>query len=168
LTVDYYNVRFKFYKKKVERALVEIAIKELDFFKRHGYMLSNIFRNGRVVCSTGKHMLAINTNGDVFYCHGGIYSKCSKDLKYSNIFDNNFINRIEEVNEFIDNEFEPEECKQCISQSCLRCNVKKFEESKRNSFKDRWFDYTDQEQLCEYYRMVEKVGQALKDVINDK
>ena len=169
LTVDYYNVNITPYWKKVEDTLIKIAQKEWDFYTRHGYLLSNIFRSsGRAVCSTGKHMLAINTNGDIFYCHGGIYSKCSDELKYSNIFDDNFINSIREVNELIDNEFEPEECRQCISQSCLRCNVKKYEESNKHHFKDRWFDYTDQEQLCKYYRMVEKVGQALKDVIKEK
>lgn len=170
LTVDYYNVDFRKYKERVEDVLIKIAKKEVDFFNDNGYLLSNIFRSGnRAICSTGRHMVAINTNGDAFYCHGGIYSKKSIDLVYSSIFNEDFINNIERENNYlVDYDQEPEECRNCISQSCLRCNVKKFEESKKTSFKERWFDYTNQEQLCEYYKMVGKIGNALRNVIKEK
>lgn len=169
LTVDYYNVQFSQYKDEVEDALLKTAQKEIRFFKKYNYFLSNIFRNNRATCATGKSMAVINTNGDVLNCHGAIYSKCSKDLTYGSIFDDNFINSIEKSNEFYkDNHIEPDECKECIASSCLRCNVKKYEESDKESHLDRWFDYPAQKDLCEYYRLVGKISAAMGSIIKEK
>ena len=113
-------------------------------------------------------MAVVDTNGEVFYCHGAIYSKCSKEFKYTNIFSKNFINSIEKANKFFyDNHIEPEECNECVASSCLRCNVKKYEESDKETFKERWFDYPAQVQLCEYYKLVGKIGAALKNLIRE-
>ena len=167
LTVDYYNVQFLENRDIVKDALVKVAQREIKFFKEFGRFLSNIFRSNKAICATGKSMLCINTDGNVFNCHGAIYSKCSKDLQYSNIFDKNFINSIESANKlYKDNHIEPDECKECIAGSCLRCNVKKYEESEKKTHLDRWYDYPAQKDLCEYYRLVGKIGSAMGSVIN--
>jgi radical SAM protein with 4Fe4S-binding SPASM domain len=167
MTVDYYNVEFRKYKEQVEKALIKVAKQEFIFFKEHGYFLSNIFKSNRAFCATGKSMAVVNTNGDVYYCHGSIYSKCSDDLKYTSIFDKDFINSIEKANKFLfENHIEPKECKECVASSCLRCNVKKYEESCKDTFKERWFDYPAQNELCEYYQLVGKIGAALRNLIN--
>jgi radical SAM protein with 4Fe4S-binding SPASM domain len=167
LTVDYYNVQFRAYKEDIEEALIKVAQKEIKFYQEFKYFLSNIFRSNKAFCATGKSMAVVDTNGDVFYCHGSIYSKCSEEFKYTNIFSKNFINSIEKANKFFYiNHIEPEECKQCIAISCLRCNVKKYEESKGETFKDRWYDYPAQKDLCEYYKMVGKVGAAMGSFLN--
>ena len=169
LTVDYYNVQYNKYKDEVETALIKVAEKEINFFRKNGYFLSNIFRNNRSICATGKSMAVVNTNGDILNCHGAIYSKCSKDLTYGNIFDDNFINSIKRRNEYYkDNHIEPEECQQCISTSCLRCNVKKYEESDKESHLDRWYDYPAQKDLCEYYKLVGKINAAMGSIIKEK
>lgn len=168
LTVDYYNVQFSQYRNEVENALIETAEKEVKFFKNNKYFLSNIFRNNRSICATGKSMAVVNTNGDVLNCHGAIYSKCSKDFTYGNIFDDNFINSIEKSNSlYKDNHIEPYECQECIATSCLRCNVKKYEESDKESHLDRWFDYPAQKDLCEYYRLVGKISAAMRSIIKE-
>jgi radical SAM protein with 4Fe4S-binding SPASM domain len=169
LTVDYYNVQFSKYRDEVEQALIETAQKEIKFHKKYKYFLSNIFRNNRATCATGKSMAVINTNGDILNCHGAIYSKCSKDLTYGNIFDDDFINSIERANSlYADNHIEPDECKECYAASCLRCNVKKYEESKKKTHLDRWYDYPAQQDLCEYYRLVGKISAAMGSIIKEK
>jgi radical SAM protein with 4Fe4S-binding SPASM domain len=169
LTVDYYDVQFSQYRDEVEKALIKTAEKEIKFFKEKGYFLSNIFRNNRATCATGKSMCVINTNGDVLNCHGAIYSKCSKDLTYGNIFDEDFINSIERSNDlYRDNHIEPDECKECFATSCLRCNVKKYEESDKESHLEKWFDYPAQKDLCEYYRLVGKISAAMGSIIREK
>lgn len=169
LTVDYYNVQFSKYKDEVEKALIEISRNEISFFKKYGYFLSNIFKNNRSICATGKSMAVINTNGDILNCHGAIYSKYSKDLTYGNIFDKNFINNIKKRNYlYKDNHIEPDECKECIASSCLRCNVKKYEESDKKTHLERWYDYPAQKDLCEYYRLVGKIGAAMSSIIKEE
>ncbi len=166
LTVDYYDVQFEKYKKAVENSLIFVAQEEIKFYKEFGYYLSNIFKSNRAFCATGKSMACVDTHGDLFYCHGSIYSKCSKDLKYTNIFSKHFINSIEKANKFFfDNHVEPEECQECVAMSCLRCNVKKYEESNKETFKEKWFDYPAQQDLCKYYQLVGKIGAAMGSVI---
>lgn len=168
LTVDYYNVQFNKYRDEVEKALIKVAEKEIKFYKKYKYFLSNIFRHNRSICATGKSMAVVNTNGDVFNCHGSIYSKCSEDFKYGSIFDDNFINSIERrYNLYKDNDIEPEECKECIATSCLRCNVKKYEESNKETHLERWFDYPAQKDLCGYYKLVGKISAAMGSIIKE-
>ena len=167
LTMDYYNVEFSKYKSEIEQKLIEIAQREIKFFKKHRYLLSNIFRSNKAFCATGKSMSCVDTNGDVYNCHGAIYSKCSDEFKYANIFDKNFINNIQKANSlYKDNHIEPEECKECVAGACLRCNVKKFEESEKETHLDRWYDYPAQRDLCRYYQLVGKVGAAVESIIN--
>ena len=167
LTVDYYDVQFAKYKEQVTQALVDVASKEARFYMRHGRFLSNIFNANRAFCATGKSMLCINTDGNVYNCHGSIYSSCSNELKYTNIFSEKFINSIEKANKFYkNNHIEPDECKNCIANTCLRCNVKKYEESDKETFLERWMDYPAQKDLCEYYQLVGKIGAAMRSIIN--
>lgn len=169
ITVDYYNVEFNKNRNVVEQVLINLAQREIKFYKQYGYFLSNIFRHNKSFCATGKSMAVINTNGDVLNCHGAIYSKCSDDLKYSNIFDEDFINNIRKANKLYENNYvEPEECKDCIAVSCLRCNVKKYEESDKKTHLERWFDYTAQSELCEYYKLVGKIYAAMGSIIKEK
>lgn len=166
VTVDYYNVKYSQNKNVVKRALIHTAQREVQFFRKHGYHLSNIFRNSKAFCATGKGMACVNTDGNVYVCHGAIYSKCSEELKYGNIFDKNFINSIQRANSlYNDNHQQPEECDACISTSCLRCNVKKFEESKKQTHLDRFYDYAAQEDLCRYYQLVGKISGAITSII---
>jgi radical SAM protein with 4Fe4S-binding SPASM domain len=168
LTVDYYDVQFRKYKEQVTQALIEIARNETWFYRRHGRFLSNIFNANRAICATGRSMLCVNTDGNVYNCHGAIYSSCSNDLKYTNIFSENFINSIEKANKFYkNNHIEPEECKTCIASTCLRCNVKKYEESDKETFLEKWMDYSAQDELCEYYQLVGKIGAAMRSLIRE-
>ena len=112
-------------------------------------------------------MAVIDVNGDVYNCHGAIYSKCSNDFKYANIFDKNFINNIQKANSlYKNNHVEPDECTECIAGACLRCNVKKYEDSEKETHLDRWYDYPAQKDLCRYYKLVGKIGAAMESIIN--
>jgi hypothetical protein len=64
-------------------------------------------------------------------------------------------------NYFFDSQQSIEECEHCVALTCLRCNVKKFEESKKENFLDRWHDYPCQSELCLYYKTAGRIGRAL-------
>jgi radical SAM protein with 4Fe4S-binding SPASM domain len=165
VTVDYHNVDFYSRKREVELAILEIARKEINFFREHEGFLSNIFRNDRAYCATAKSMAAIDTKGQVFYCHGCLYSKDAEDFKYASIYDKNFVEKIRETHErFYNNDVEPEECQNCVATMCLRCNVTKYQASQIEDHVDRWFDYTSERELCDYYQMVGKIRAALINI----
>lgn len=169
LTVDYYNIEFEKNKNVITGCLVQLAQREIKFFRKNGYFLSNIFRNNKSLCATGKNMAVINTNGDILNCHGAIYSKCSEDFINGNIFNKNFINTIKKAYElYKDNNIEHDECLECIATSCLRCNVKKYEESDKETHLEKWFDYPSQIELCKYYKLVGKISNAMGSIIKEK
>lgn len=172
LTVDYYNIDFYKYKNTVENCLIQIAANEIKFFIKNKRFLSNIFRNAKPLCSAGKNMITLDTKGDFYYCHGCLYSSKKEELKFTSIFDKNFINKIEEAYNFFDTNYEPAECKECMACTCLRCNVQKYERSNRLMKFDRWYDFSVQKELCDYYRLVSKIGIAmrtkLRKIMEDK
>jgi radical SAM protein with 4Fe4S-binding SPASM domain len=166
LTVDYYDVKFKEFRETVENTLIDISIKELNFFREHNRFLSNMFKLNRAICGTGMSMATVDTDGSVYYCHGCIYSDNSDSFSYTNIRSDDFIRDLQKETEKMRKiSFEPEKCKNCISTMCLRCNVRKYDMSKKKEFAERWFDYTSQPDLCEYYQMVGKIGAALRNLI---
>jgi len=168
LTVDYHNVNFLDYKDEVEEALLKIAKKEINYFNNQEDFLSNIFSGSRRICGTEK-MLAIDTKGKVYFCHGCIYSNNSKELQFTNIFSDDFIYDVEQnFNRFHNSKELPvQECSECVALTCLRCSVKKFEISSKNSLVEKWFDYPCQKELCAYYKLVGKIGRALLEVLKE-
>ena len=167
VTVDYYDVQFKKYEEIVKDVILNVARKEILFYRQHGRFLSNIFANNRAICATGKSMAAINTEGKLSYCHGCLYSDNS--FTYSTIFDESFVDDIRKSHEFfVKHENEPEECQDCPAGMCLRCNVRKHDASKKFMFQDKWFDYTAQKELCEYYRLVGKIGSAARLILREE
>lgn len=167
VTVDYYDVQFRKYADIVRESILNIARKEILFYRQYGTFLSNIFSNNKAICATGKSMATIDTKGNISYCHGCLYS--DTDFTYSSIFDADFIDCIKKAHDFlIKHEVEPQECKECIAGLCLRCNVKKHDASNKTKFQDKWFDYTSQYELCEYYKMVGKIGSALRLILREE
>jgi sulfatase maturation enzyme AslB (radical SAM superfamily) len=167
VTVDYYDVQFRKYADIVRESILNIARKEIMFYRQNGTFLSNIFGNNKAICATGKSMATVDTKGDISYCHGCLYSKSK--FKYSSIFYDDFIDSIKRSHDFfVDHEAEPEECKNCIAGLCLRCNVRKYDASTKTKFEDRWFDYTSQDELCDYYKMVGKIGTALRLILREE
>jgi sulfatase maturation enzyme AslB (radical SAM superfamily) len=167
LTPDYHNVEFYKYRDKIERTLLNIAKKELQFYKEHGQFLSNILNGTKMYCGCGKAMASFNSDGKMYYCHGCFYSK--KINEAATIFDDNLIETIKHnYNYFFENSKASEDCVKCVALTCLKCNVKKFEESNKENFLERWYDYTNQEELCEYYKLTGKIGRAILNILEEK
>ena len=166
LTIDYHKVEFLKYKDEIEETILKIAKKEHNYFSENGRFLSNIFERNKAFCSCGKSMTIIDHDGYFYYCHGCIYSENIKPYAY--ITDNDIIEKIEKNYSLFEfNDRQPDDCSICIALSCLRCNVKKAEFSTKENFIDKWYDYTCQEQLCEYYKLVGRIGRALYNIINE-
>jgi radical SAM protein with 4Fe4S-binding SPASM domain len=164
LTVDYHNIEIKKYFSEMERALIDVAKREWKFHKDHGRFLSNIFSSNKKFCSAGKQMLTVDVDGKMYHCHGCIYSSCSKDLHFGYLFDLPYILPIAikaNYEYFFETQRPVSECENCVALTCLRCNVKKYENSKHTKFLDRWHDYPSQDELCLYYKTAGRIGRAL-------
>jgi radical SAM protein with 4Fe4S-binding SPASM domain len=161
LTVDYHNIEFEKYKTDIEAGLLEVASKERFFFLEHGYFLSNIFIDSRKRCNSA-YMIAMDTDGNVYPCHGSIYAEGNEDLFISNIQRKSFVDDVKR-NFYIFNKmnYQNDECSNCIALTCIKCHVKKFECSEKKDFSDRWNDYTSQPELCKFYQLAGKIGRAL-------
>ena len=167
LTVDYHNVEVMKYYSEIERALIEVAKKEKQFILKNDRMLSTIFEKRKAACSAGRQSVAIDIDGTISLCHGCLYSSLKDELKYSSIFNDNFVDDLRKKSEEIKQQNE-EHCSNCVALLCLRCNVKKYECSNKNKFLDRWHDYLNQQELCEYYKLCGRIGRALSEIIREE
>lgn len=160
LTVDYHNVTFEEHKSNIEMGLLAVAKSEYKFFKENEYFLSNIFIDQRKTCNTS-YMIAIDTKGYIYPCHGCLYS--SRNLIFGNIFKGAGL--VEAAKKHYDR-FQVkrktnEECSNCVALHCIKCNVKKCEASNKIDFLSRWYDFTAQKSLCDYYKLAGRIGRGL-------
>ena len=167
VTVDYHTIEFYKYKVSVEKSLLELAKKELNFYRKEKSFLTNIFSHSqKTVCSTHR-MMTIDTDGKVYFCHGCIYSDCSEDLKFASIFDDKFSEKVYQHYLRFKDRLTPKECDDCVSLTCLRCNVKKYENSIKSGTIEKWTDYTNQKEICDYYKLAGRIGRALLNITEE-
>jgi len=169
LTSDYENPEIYKYWDEIEEALLEISKKEYHFYKKHGRFLSNLFKGSKRFCSAGKNMFTIDIDGRMFLCHGCLYSDSKEDLSFSSIFEDDFIEKIKEsYDKFFITERQPEECENCVAGLCIRCNTRKYISSNKEEFLDKWYDYTSQKDLCDFYKMLGRIGRALTEILKEE
>jgi len=122
------------------------------------------FNMNRAVCTAGVDFISIDTDGSIYRCHGALYSKEKPNHFFGSIYEENIINKI--INTFEKNfkyySREPEECKTCYAQFCLRCNIHRSENSLKETIEERWTDYTNSPSQCDIYREISKVRKALE------
>lgn len=152
----------------VRKSFISVAKKELLFYKNKGYHLLTWFSSNRpVICDFFKHGMAINTNGDMLYCHGCGYSTSIDDFCFGNISDGDFLEKIKYNHGFF-NAPEIKECRECISVNCVTCNVIKYDNSEKEGFFEKWYDLPCQKSQCDIFREFSKVSISLKDIIGGK
>lgn len=166
LTIDYHGGMTDQQLKEVEKELIKIAKLERAFHKKHGKFFSNIFSENKNFCSSGKNMVAIDVDGKAYFCHGAMYNDCD-EMQYTSIYDDNFLNEIKKKYEEIPIPKETDECADCVSTMCLRCNVMKYIYSKKETLNERFNDWTSQPDQCKYYKMVGMITRALFGVIKE-
>jgi len=171
-TIDYYHLKqysekeIKQYEKELEKVLIKIVPKELEYNRINNKYFFNWFNPGKALCTAGRDMICINWNGNIFKCHGSVYDDDKNKHLLCNLKDENFIKKIEESYKLHNFNFgwEPDECKNCVATFCLRCNDVKFKNSKKSDYMKRWTDYTDQPELCKFYKLNGKIVRAMKRI----
>lgn len=176
-TIDYSNEYESSYFSDFEEGVINIAKKEIEFFKKEGFHLLTWFKGdkGKFHCSAGRNIVSIDTKGVGYYCHGCFYlgEEDKKQLKVFSIYDEKdvFLKKI--INQYyymLENSPEklaPKECISCEASICFRCNSFKFAESEKTEFFDKWYDYTGQKILCSYFKFFGKIDRTVKRILED-
>lgn len=164
-TIDYYNEYRENYKvNDLNEAVVKIAAKEVSYFKKHGRFFFSWFeRNNNKICSAGKDMIAVDTNLDVYPCHGAFFEDSSDHL-IGNLNSKDILKRISSYKDNLQ-VYSPKTCQECGTSVCYKCNIAKYKHSKKSTYSERWNDYFAQPWLCSYYRSVNKIKLALYKIL---
>ncbi len=169
VTADYHHIEFEKYKDDIETALLEVAKKEISYYKENKKFLSNIFTASKKHCACGKKMLTIDVDGKAYYCHGCLYSDRKDEFVFSSVEDDDFLDKIKiNYEKFYHNQPVVDACETCSALTCFRCNVTKYEYSSKDKFNDKWYDYTSQEELCKYYMLAGKIGRAMLNILKEE
>ena len=162
LHIEYeYEEEYKQYANDLYEQLIKIAAYE------KGRRSSNFFwfNENRALCAAGVDMIAIDINGDIVPCHGALYTN-KDEHKITNIKDKDALSRVIRSSKMFEDIYnkEPSGCKSCDNGFCLRCNIAKFEVSKKETYSERWIDHTAQPYQCYYFDIVDIVAKAKKQM----
>lgn len=153
-TIDYHNIQYKDYLEDWKQVLKKIAKKEISFYKKNKKFLWEWMDGGRLKCSAGINMSAINVDGEILYCHGAIYLNKKSNMIITNISNKDIFSNINETRNQLMTYIEDEsaECSDCIATVCMRCPVNNIELSSKNSSKNKWNDNSHNTKLCSYFK----------------
>lgn len=170
-TIDYtqnYNT-VDLRKDVLSKQLIDIASKEIDFYNKHDRFLLSWFSRESSLCTAGKNMTCVDSDGSLYYCHGAMYSKLKKDLCFGNIFESGFSGKLISNHEklFECDRSTPEECHNCVADSCYRCNIQKYENSNKKEFMDKWKDFTCMEEMCNYFKLTGEIKFGLIEALTE-
>ena len=89
----------------------------------------------------------------------------TNNLDVSNeMFLKNLLNQDKRFSEILNTPLS-EECKNCSTHYCLKCNSTKCSVSKKETLEERWVDYNNQPDLCKMFKFIGKFRMALLKVI---
>jgi len=158
------------YYKAMEKSLINIAQKEIEYYKKNKRFFFSWFSSGKALCAAGAHGLAMDLDGTIYKCHGVFYSDKKIENKVTSIYDDTFMADIEasckmhkEISHVL-----PEACKNCYSEFCLKCNSMSYDISEKDSFMEKWNDYPNQPEICEMYRLATQVKWGMQKVLGLK
>lgn len=99
-----------------------------------------------------------------------LYSDNKRYFRITNINNDDFIEKLKSSSGLFTDVLKviPDECISCETTFCMKCNVVKFEKSKKNKYIDRWRDYTNQPALCQYYKEVGKISKVFNRLMRRK
>lgn len=143
-SIDYEKMHEQFVK------LIRYFLKNKKF-KQTGFLWFD--QNGNKDCMGGANSFQIDIDGRVTYCHGCLYM--NDKMFYTNIFEDNFLHKIDHNYLVANSKFtKPEQCLNCNSQFCFRCNAIN---SKGNP--DNW-DKPNSPEVCKLYRKISEYIEA--------
>ena len=175
-TIDYYSSEryskdeMEQYCEALEVSLVRIAAEEAKDKARNFNKTSFFkwFEPNRAICASGQHLIAVDTDENIFTCHGCLYGDDKDKHFIGNINSGSIIKELEKVHKYFGTDIDDEGwCYDCDVEYCLRCNHAKYTNSEKTKFLEKWRDYTNQPNLCRFYKISDNVKKALDLIRNE-
>ena len=173
-TIDYYDdsdqhAYMEMYKSKI----VALTKKELAFSEKNGHTLFSWYGGVKgSQCAAGQSITAITVEGDVLACHGVIYQENREELHLANIEDSNeeFFSKLEVFKgNLINHDYTiPDPCITCPATTCVKCPALKSQISKKMSLEDRWYDDTNQPQMCSFFQYFGIVDRSFQVLLRER
>lgn len=166
--IDDYQGHLDIFKQQI----LEVAKREIKFFREHNRFLLTWFSTeiteAKTNCSSGVNFISLDTEGDTYACHGAFYSPIKDELKQASLSDDDFVDKVTKFNSNIATVINhtPETCKGCESTYCAVCPVVLAENSKKETFTERWSD-RPAHGLCGFYKEFGKIHRATIKYLNN-
>jgi|GEM_PF-1153514 len=145
---------------------LKIAKKEIEFFKTHGRHLCSWFggEDNRKHCSAGYNMAAIDQRGNLYACHGAIYSSKKNDLVTTTIHDDDFLEKLSAYSNQFDQPLKKvaKTCQECVATTCMICPVVSHEKSEKEDFFEKWTDNWVNN-LCGFFKTFGEIDRAVQN-----
>lgn len=152
--------------KKFRKEFVKIAKKEMAFYAEHNRYLCSWFGGDdkRMHCAAGLNMAAIDQRGNLYACHGAIYSSKKEELINTTIYADDFLEKLAEHSLKYE---EPlgkisKTCRDCVATTCMICPVVSHEKSEKEDFMDKWTDNWVNN-LCGFFKAFGEIDRAVQD-----
>jgi radical SAM protein with 4Fe4S-binding SPASM domain len=123
------------------------------------------FDNTKANCSAGINMFSINTDGNIYVCHGCMYTPTKDDHLVGTVDDDLSVLDAATTKHLAFEGQEPPECAQCAATFCVRCNALRYSTSDLPTYGERWKDYTNRPDLCRVYEEAGKVARAFQKLL---
>lgn len=162
---DYYKEKIKIFNDQLKMILEN----ELErFYDNKGLYFGMFYPFRPNECVTGSNIIFINLEGKIYKCHRCNYNIYSYNHTYSNIFNDTWFDdflKVKQLHEDAMKRLVPNnKCKNCFATVCLRCNVERFEYSKKEDYFDKFYDLPDKVH-CEIYQLISKAKLVYEKII---
>ena len=124
------------------------------------------FESNKASCTAGEDLFVIDTDGKIYTCHGCLYSACKEDHYVGRLTDDVSVLDISRAKHNLAKDIEPIECSTCEALFCVRCNAVRYAASKKPTYEERWKDYTNNPNLCRFYKEAGKIARAYHQIKN--
>ena len=138
----------------------QIARYEYEFVQKHGYFLLQWFSpffDIKASCNLNHH-ISINTDGNIYICHGCFYSKHANNFKISNTKNiNTFYDILTDI--FPNNRKLNQECKYCDAVFCNICHISQVDSL---NYVNDWEMCKNNNRIrCKFFKYFGKINEAL-------
>lgn len=150
------------------KQFLKIAKREIEFYREHGRYLCSWFGgdDNRKHCAAGYNMAAIDQRGNLYACHGAIYSKHKEELAHTDIYDDDFVEKLIAYTSKFEKPLQStaKECQECVATTCMICPVASHEKSDKEEFFDKWKDNWVNE-LCGFFKTFGEIDRAVQKYV---
>lgn len=151
--------------KEFRAQMIGIAKQEMAFFQEHGRYLCSWFggEENRKHCTAGLNMAAIDQRGNLYACHGAIYSEKKTELQTTTIYDEEFVRKLAEYSRSFAKPVKQvaKECENCVATTCMICPIVSHERSEKEEFFDKWTD-KKANNLCSFFQAFGEIDRAVQ------